>query len=419
MRATSLLRVLLGLNQTIVVAFELVAFGLLVQVKPTTWVPRCGGCGRPCARLYDRKLRTWRHLDVLGLRVELQYQRRRVDCRRCGVTAEMVPWAEPGSRYTRPFEEVVAYLVQKTDKTTVASMMGIGWATAGSIIQRVVARLGPKDLLDGLTQIGIDELSYRKHHEYITIVTDHGTGRVVWAAPGKSAETLRQFFRELGAERAAKLEVVTIDMSPAYIEAVREMAPDARLVFDRFHVQRLAHDALDEVRRAQVRELAGTPEASVVKKTRYALQKNPWNVTQPESERLSEVQRRNRPLYRAYLLKETLAAILDGRQVNVARSRLLEWSSWATHSRLEPFKKVAKTVVKHVEGIVGYVATGLSNGRVEGMNGKVRVLTRRAYGFHSAASLIAMLFLCCSGITLSPLHRTLGGASPSARSLLR
>lgn len=319
----------------------------------------------------------------------------------------MVPWAERGSRYTRAFEELVAYLAQRTDKTTIASMLSIGWQTVGHIITRVVARLGPVDRLADLTQIGIDELSYRRHHEYITIVTDHGTSRVVWAAPGKNADTARKFFDELGLERAAKLEVVTLDMSQAYIEAVREKAPQARLVFDRFHVQRLAHDALDKVRREQVRELAGTPEAKAVKKTRYALHKRPWNVTQPELERLAVVQHRNRPLYRAYLLKETLAATLDGRQVNVARTKLLGWIGWAQRSRLEPFKKVAKTLAKYIDGILAYVATGLSNGPAEGMNGKVRTITRRAYGFHSATSLISLLFLCCSGLVLLPLRRTL------------
>lgn len=407
MRVTTLLRVLLGLNHTIVTGFDLLTWGLLVHVKPATRVPRCGRCGRSCRRVYDRHLRTWRHLDVVGLCVELQFERRRVDCRRCGVTAEMVPWAERGSRYTRAFEELVAYLAQRTDKTTIASMLSIGWQTVGHIITRVVARLGPVDRLADLTQIGIDELSYRRHHEYITIVTDHGTSRVVWAAPGKNADTARKFFDELGLERAAKLEVVTLDMSQAYIEAVREKAPQARLVFDRFHVQRLAHDALDKVRREQVRELAGTPEAKAVKKTRYALHKRPWNVTQPELERLAVVQHRNRPLYRAYLLKETLAATLDGRQVNVARTKLLGWIGWAQRSRLEPFKKVAKTLAKYIDGILAYVATGLSNGPAEGMNGKVRTITRRAYGFHSATSLISLLFLCCSGLVLLPLRRTL------------
>jgi transposase len=157
--------------------------------------------------------------------------------------------------------------------------MGIAWRSVGNIIQRVVARLGPKNGLDDLTHIGIDELSVRKHHQYITVVTNHLTGNIVWAAPGKNADTLKSFFEELGAQRSAKLEVVTIDMSAAYISVVETMAPNARLVFDRFHVQRLAHDALDQVRRAEVRELKGTSEANELKRTRFPLQKNPWNRT--------------------------------------------------------------------------------------------------------------------------------------------
>jgi transposase len=405
MRGTSVIRALLGLQHTIVSGFEFTAQELRVDVRPATCSPCCSGCGRRCKRVYDSRERFWRHLDVVGLRVVLRYRLRRVDCPCCGVTSELVPWAEHGASFTRSFEEVVAYLAQRTDKTTISEMMEIAWRTVGNIIERVVARLGPRDLLDELTLIGIDEISYRRHHKYITIVTDHVRGRVVWAAEGKSAETLREFFRVLGPERAAKLEAVTIDMSKAYIQAVTEMAPQAQVVFDRFHVQRLAHDALDEVRREQVRELAGTPEAKALKKTRVALQKNPWNLTQPQSEKLTEVQRRNRPLYRAYLLKETLAAILDGRQVNVARARLAEWIGWAARSKLEPFKKVSRTIKAHFEGIIAYVATGLSNGASEGMNGKVRTITRRSYGLHRASSLIALLFLCCSGLVLTPLRR--------------
>lgn len=198
-----------------------------------------------------------------------------------------------------------------------------------------MARRLPGDLLDGLTHISIDELSYRRHHEYVTVVTDLKRNRIVWVAPGKSADTVRSFFDALGVERSALLELVAIEMSGAYIEAVQEKAPRARLVFDRFHVQRLAHDALDKVRREQVRHLREVdPDAAkTLKRTRFALQKNPWNLTQPETERLARVQQRNRPLYRAYLLKETLCDILDHRQPNVARQRLVDWCSWATRSR--------------------------------------------------------------------------------------
>ena len=270
----------------------------------------------------------------------------------------------------------------------------------------MVARLGPADRLNGLEFIGIDELSYRKHHEYITTVVDHIHARVVWAAPGKSAATVAGFFEALGPERAAKLKGVTMDMSAAFIAAVKNGAPQAQIVFDRFHVQRMAQDAVDQVRREQVRLLAGTDDAKVLKKARWALLKNPWNLSAVEEGKLVDVQRENRPLYRAYLLKETLANILGGGPVDLARERLKAWTSWAAHSRLAPFKNLAATIRDHVEGVLAFIATGLTNAPIEGLNGKIRVITRRAYGFHCAASLISFIFLCCTGLILLPVRKT-------------
>lgn len=408
MRATTLLKKAVGIKCTIFLGAEFGRDGLVCDVRPSTRVPRCSGCGCKVRKGYDRREpRLWRHLDVAGMKLHLRYAPRRVDCRRCGVTTELVPWATANSWFTQAFEETAAFLAQAAAKTVVASMMRVAWATVGSIIERVVERLLPGDRLDGLTEIGVDELSYRKHHEYVTIVTDHTSGRVVWAHPGKNADTLRKFFEELGKERCAKLRAVTVDMSQAYITAVTEAAPQAKLIFDRFHVQRLAHDALDAVRRAEVREIEDPDERRALKHSRFALQKNPWNLSDIERTKLVEVQYANRRLYRGYLLKETLAGILDRMQANVARAKLVEWASWASHSQLAPFAKAARTIMKHLEGIVAYVATGLSNARSEGMNGKVRTITRRSFGFHSAWSLIAMIFLCCSGFTLRPAHAQL------------
>ena len=406
MRASTLLRTVLGLKQTRVTGVRFGPMGVEVGVAPTTRVPFCSGCMRRVRRLYDRRCRQWRHLDVGGMEATLVYDQRRVDCQRCGVRVELVPWAEPGSRFTRDFEDQVAYLAQVMDQTTVCKTMRVAWPTVGEIVGRVVARLGPADRLEGLEYIGIDELSYRRHHEYITTVVDHVARKVVWAAPGKSAATVDEFFKALGPERAARLKTVTIDMSGAYIEAVSRGAPQAQVVFDRFHVQRLAQDAVDQVRREQVRLLNGTDDARSLKKTRWALLKNPWNMSDLEEDRLAKLQRANRPLYRAYLLKESLAAIFDRHQVNVAREKLLEWISWARRSRLAPFKKLARTVQAHLEGILAFIATGLSNGIVEGLNGKIRTITRRAYGFHSAQSLISFIFLCCSGLVLHPVFKT-------------
>jgi len=223
----------------------------------------------------------------------------------------------------------------------------------------------------------------------------------VWAAPGRSADTLREFFDELGKERAAALETVSVDLAPSFTAAIKERCENATIVYDRFHVQRLAHDALDQVRREQVREAVGD-DARAIKHTRWALQKNPWNLTDVDIGKISNVQRTNQPLYRAYLLKETLAKVLDGRQVNVARDKLLDWISWATHSRLAPFRRVAKTIKQHIEGILAYVRTGLSNARAEARIGTVRTITKRSFGFHSPYSLIGLIMLCCSGLALGP-----------------
>lgn len=407
MRSTTVLRVLLALQRTCVRGFEFDENGIIVDVSPTYRVPRCGECGRKVrdAKVVDSRTRKWRHLDLGGIQTQLRYEVRRVRCPRCGLHVEAVPWAETGSRCTKPFEEHVAYLAQRTDKTTVTKLMRIAWRTVGRLVRKVVHRHRTKDGdgLDGLRIIGVDELSYRRHHEYVTVVVDHERGVVVWASEGKSAKTLKRFFDALGPERCARLEAVTIDISGAYIKAVTEASPQARIIFDRFHVQRLAHDALDEVRREEVRG-AAPEEKQALKRTRWALQKNPWNLRDFERQKLPLLQLVNKRIYRAYLLKEALLGILDRRQVNVAREKLDEWLSWARHSKLQPFVKLAGTINKHREGILAYVQMRLTNAVVEGLNGKARTITRRSFGFHSAGSLIAMLFLCCGGIQAHPSH---------------
>lgn len=404
MRVTTLLRSLLGLEGTRVLDVNFEEEGLVIDVAPTWRRGRCSECGEACPGYDHDRGRRWRHLDLAGMTLHLRYDTRRVECPRCGVKVEQVPWAETSSWFTRPFEDQVGYLAQRCDKTTVSDMMRVAWDTVGSIIQRVVARRQRPDALDGLTHIGVDELSYRRHHEYITVVVDHVRGHVVWAKPGKNADTLKAFFDELGTERCAKLEAITIDMSGAYIKAVTDCSPQAQLIFDRFHVQRLVQDAVDEVRRDEVRAAASAAERKQLKGTRWSLLKSFWNLRFFDTVRLSSLQRDNKRLYRAYLLKEAMVAVLDCRAEWLAREKLDEWVRWARRSRLEPFKRVAATIREHADGILAYVRSGLSNGRTEGLNGKARTITRRSFGFHSAHGLIALLKLCCSGIHLYPVH---------------
>lgn len=402
MRICTVFRKLLGVTSMLVRKVSFEGKGVVVDVRPSWRKPRCSRCG--CVRpVYDQSpTRSWRHL-ALGRGVFwLRYAPRRVDCQTCGVRVEDVPWATSGSRFTKDLEELVAYLAQQMDRTAVCKLVGIDWRSVGSIIERVVsARLDPKRL-DELTVVGVDELSFRRNHEYVTVVVDHMRKRVVWVGKGKSGDTLKAFFDELGPERAARLTHVTMDLSSAFIAAVDKQAPQAEKVYDRFHVQRLASDAVDQVRRSEVRQAVEPEEATALKHTRWALLKRPWNMAQNESEKLGDVQRTNKRLYRAYLLKESLAHGLDYQQPARAERHLERWISWATRSRLRPFIRVAKTIKRYKDGILAYVRTKLSNGLTEGLNNKTRLITRRAYGFHSADALAAMIHLCCGGIALAP-----------------
>jgi len=401
-RISTVLRHMLGVTQLFVRGICFEDRGLIVDVRPRWRRPRCGRCGRRAPGYDRREPRLWRHLGLGKLRIWLRYAPRRVSCGRCGIVGEQVPWAEHASRFTKDFEELTAYLAQSTDKTTVTKLMGISWSTVGSIVERIVERRLDPNRLDDLRRIGVDEFSYRRRHRYLTIVVDHDRRRVVWAAPGRSAETLCGFFDQLGSERCAEIKIATIDMSGGYITAIQDKLANAEIVFDRFHVQRLASDAIDSVRREQLRELRGTREGRALFRIRFALWKNPWNLSRTERQKLSELQRNNARLYRAYLLEESLAHALDYKQPARAERALKEWLAWASRSKLKPFVRIAKTIRKHFHGVLGYVRDRLTNAVVEGFNTRLRMVARRAFGFHGAPPLIAMLFLCCGGITLHP-----------------
>lgn len=402
MRVTTLLRKLLCVTSLLVLGARFEAEGLIIDVRPRWGRPRCSGCQRP-APAYDRRpVRRWKHLALGPVVLWLQYAPRRVQCPRCGIKIEHVPWAAADRRFTCVLEEMVAYLATATPRTVVRDLMGINWRTVGSIVERIVAeRLDPARLR-GLRNIGVDEFSYRKHHRYLTVVVDHARGRVVWAGVGRSGDTLRQFFDVIGESAARAIENVTMDMAAGYLAVVRERAPQANIVFDRFHVAQLASNALDEVRRSLVRQLAGTEPARAVKNTRWALLKNPADLNPNQRHQLADLQKLHQPLYRAYLLKESLAGALDYRQPKRARRALDDWLAWASRSRLPPFVRLARTIRTHRDDILRYVTLRLTNALAEGINNRIRVIARIAYGFHRPEALISWIYLCCGGIRLNP-----------------
>jgi transposase len=402
-RITTVLKNLVAVTSIFVRGFEFTAAGLILDVRPTWRRPRCCQCRRRGAGYDTQAPRRWRHFGLGSLRIWLRYAPRRVHCRHCGaIRVEHLPWAVSGSGFTLAFEELCAYLAQITDQTSVTKLLGIDWRTVGAIVGRVVERKIDPSRLRELRRIGIDEFSYRKRHCYLTIVVDHDRRRVVWVGEGKSAAALARFFTEIGPEACRQLESVTMDMSEGYQRCVREHAPQAAIVFDRFHVQKLAGDALDQVRRQVIRDMDDGDLKRALKCSRWPLLKNADEVTDRDARKLSDVERSYKPLYRAYLLKEALRLALSRKQPWRARRDLREWIGWAVRSRLEPFKRVGRTVSQHLEGIMAYIELRLTNGLVEGINAKSRMIARRAYGFHSAHALAAMIMLCSGGIDLAP-----------------
>jgi transposase len=357
----------------------------------------CGHCGRRAGR-YDRGggRRRWRALDAGATKVFIEAEAWRVACRDHGVVVAAVPWARHGAGHTRAFDDQVAWLVTHTSKTAVVALMRVAWRTVGAIADRVVAEARElRDPFDGLERIGIDEISYRRGHKYLMVVVDHDTGRLVWAKAGHDRATLQEFFDELGPARAAKIRLISADAANWIGECATTACHNAVLCLDPFHIVGWATRALDVVRRwvwNTLRRMGHPDWARQLKNCRYALWKNPEDLTDRQANKLAWIAKHNHQLYRAYLLKEQLRLVFAHRG-NEAIVMLDAWLGWARRCQIPAFVDLYHRIRKHYAGIVASVTHGLSNGLTESVNTKLRLITRMAYGFRSTHNLIALALL--------------------------
>lgn len=375
--------------------------GVIVTVALRRKATVCSGCGARGLNVKEHRVKSWRHLDLGAGRCYVECLLRRVYCPGCGDVYEQVPWARAGSPYTRDFEDVVAFLAQQMAKTPLARLMRIGWRSVGKILARVVADKLDRARLDGLVMLGVDEVSHGAGHRFLTCVADHQTGGVVWAAPGRNAQTLQGFFDQLTDEQKASITAVSIDMSAGYEKAITAAIPDAQVCFDPFHVCQLGGKAVDQVRRDEYNRhgRSSTGEGRWIKGTRYSLLKDTGNQTAKQLRKLAEVVLTNKSMYRAFLLLGELR-YLYRLPKHEAAERLDAWLAWASRSKLKPFVKLAATIRKHKAGVLAAIELGINNGRLEALNSRVRLISHRAHGFHSPDALIAMVYLCCAGIQI-------------------
>jgi transposase len=322
-----------------------------------------------------------------------------------------VPWARHGAGHTLGFDQTVAWLATVCSKTAVTDLMRVAWRTVGAVVARVWADVeAGTDLLAGLRRIGIDEISYRKGHKYLLVVVDHDTGRLVWVAKGADKATLGRFFDLLGPDRCAAISHVSSDSARWMSDVIATYCPQAVRCADPYHVVAWATEALDEQRRqawnaargaarGNSRNRSPTGVTKMLKNARWALWKNPENLTERQREQLGWIAKTNPTLHRAWALKEGLRTVfaIAKRSPAEAVEALDRWISWARRCRLPSFVKLQQRIVRHRDAIVASIEHGMSNALVESVNTKIRLITRMAFGFHSADAIAALAMLCLGG----------------------
>ena len=406
-----------------------------IHARPNVWhEDDCPFCHKRCRR-YDKKNphpRIWRGLDWGGTLVEISYDTHRIECPEHGVLVADVPWAYPGSGFTKDFDLTVGWLATYLPRSTVSEYMRIDWETVGRCVHRTMNDIEPEisRRLDGLVNIGIDETSYKKGHKYITIVVNHDTNTVVWAAQGHGKSVLTQFYRQLTPEQLSSIRVVTGDGAKWITECVNAFTPGCERCVDPFHVVEWAMEALDEVRREVWREAydealqlakehhgkkgrpsaddveaamvkAAKAKANEIKNSAYALGKAPEHLTENQQAKVEMIAKNNNRLYRAYCMKEMLRLLLKMKDVNEAEAELKQWLWRASHSRIDAFKKMYQKVKCHKEHILNAIRLGMSNARIEAINNKIKLIIRKAYGFRNIQNMLDMVYLVCSDLRIT------------------
>ena len=372
--------------------FETDCFGnksLVIPIRPRKRSrAECSGCGGRGAT-YDRlKERRFEYVPLWGLLVFFSYRMRRVNCVKCGVTVERVPWCDGKNSMTTRYRWFLATWAKRLSWSEVATIFQTSWeSVCRSVDHAVTWGLSHRDL-SGITALGIDEIAWHKGHKYLTLIYDIGgdVKRLLSVTEERTEESLRIGLSSLGTTVCEGVQFVCSDMWKPYLNVIAEQLTTAVHILDRFHIMQKFGKALDEIRAEESARLKRDGYEPVLKKSRWCLLKRPENLTENQTVKLSELMKYNLRSVRAYLLREDFQRFWGYVSPKWAGKFLDEWTSRVMHSRLEPLKKVARTLRNHRELILNWFrASGkLSSGAVEGLNNKVKLVTRKSYGFRTA-----------------------------------
>ena len=366
---------------------------ILVVLKRTTKTGICPSCGRHCRYIHQRRNRSIRDLDVANSKVYIEFTSYELNCK-CGYQGyEKLAFCDDYSRYAKRFEEKVVCLCRVMTIRDTSKEMRISWNSV-KYLDKKKAREYITDLKSVKPKkIGIDEVAYQKHHKYLTIVRDVDSNKAIWVGKGRKKETLDKFFRKLGHRKCLNISVAVMDMWDPYIASV-EANTNAQIVFDKFHVSKKVNEALDKIRKHEFAK-ADKKERIDMKHKRFLMLSRQKRLNDEKRDTLYDLKDINQDLYTAYLLKEQIADILDEEDQKTAIKRLKRWVDNVKKTGFEQFLKVVETFKKYMYGILNYFEYKLTNAASEGINNKINVIKRRAYGFRDLNYFVYKIYQLC------------------------
>ena len=370
---------------------------LVVEVKPRgNSKGICPQCGKRRST-YDRQsVRLFEYVPLWGIPVYFRYAPRRMDCRKDGALVEVMPWAEGKEHMTKTYMIFLSRWAKRLSWKETAQIFRTSWDSVFRAVKYVVTHGLKHRNLDDIEQIGVDELQIFHGQKYLTLVyqIDKGKRRLLWSGPERTVKTLLKFFREFGTERCRQLKYVCSDMWVPYLKVIKKKAPQALNILDRFHIMKKFGEAIDEVRREEIRELRETRQEGILINGRWVLLKRTENLTDKQVVRLKDLLKTNLKSIKAYLLREDFQRFWTYHMPAWAEKFLEDWVQRTLQSNLLPMKKVAQMLRTHKDLILNWFRAGgsLSNGIVEGLNNKAKLTIRKAYGFQSRKHLQIALY---------------------------
>lgn len=362
----------------------------------------CPTCGEACAG-YDKRRREWRHLDTCQFRTLLVADVPRVSCKEHGVHTIAMPWAEPGSGLTALFESLVIDWLQEASIKAVARQLQLSWKAVDGVMQRAVHRGLARRERQTPTHLSVDETSFRKGHDYVTVVTDQDQGHVLHVSDDNTKASLESFYDSLDEAQKSAVESVAMDMWPAYINTTLAAIPGARekIAFDKFHVAKYLGDAVDKVRKQEHRALLQAGDSPLTG-SKYRWLTNPNNMDRERWNSFKALRESTLKTARAWGIKQLAMSLWHYVSRTWAEKAWKRWLSWAMRSRLEPMKKAAATLRNHLWGIINAIVLNVHNGHAESMNSRIKMIKTRSCGFRNKLRFRNAIYFHLGGLDLYP-----------------